>query len=63
MGDTCCHLAQRGHFAGLDQLLLGLQAFGDVTGGDQQHLLPGIFGKRYADIDVKLFEVFGQMLG
>ena len=52
MRDTRGHLPEGGHFAGLDKLLFGFQAFGDVTGGYQKDFAAGIFGRGYADVDV-----------
>ena len=53
MGNTGGHLPQGCHFAGLDQLLLGFQSFGNITGGHQKYFFARILGRRNSDIDKK----------
>ena len=63
VSDAGGHFTQSGHLAGLDQLLLGLQALGDVACGDQKHFSPGIYRGRYADIDEDGVAVLVNVLG
>ena len=49
MGDTRRHFSQGCHLAGLNQLLLSLQALGDVARRYQQHLPPIVIEGRDPD--------------
>ena len=53
-----CHLSQRCHFTGLNDLLFCLKPLGIITGGQQQNLFPAIFRRRNPNIYKKGFARF-----